>query len=121
MTAYGSECTVRRVTASGKPPDLSACCPRVAAGNCHTHRTARTCRSTPKPAVLSNVLDYGVGRGLDVNPLPRAGKMWTSPRTTEGAVDPQVVLNTRDSRRLRGWLQQAVQDRSVPSPAPAEQ
>jgi hypothetical protein len=40
-----------------------------------------------KRAVLSNVLDYGIGRGLDANPLPQAAKMWTPPRTIEGVVD----------------------------------
>jgi len=44
-----------------------------------------------KRAVLSNVLDYAVGRGLDANPLPRAAGMWNSPKTTEGVVDPQVA------------------------------
>jgi integrase len=53
-----------------------------------------------KRAVLSNVLDYGVGRGLDANPLPLAAKMWTPPRTTEGVVDPQVVVNHRQAREL---------------------
>jgi integrase len=53
-----------------------------------------------KRAVLSNVLDYGVGRGLDANPLPLAAKMWTSPRTTEGAVDPRVVVNRRQAEEL---------------------
>ncbi len=53
-----------------------------------------------KRAVLSNVLDYAVGRGLDVNPLPRAAKMWTKPKTTEGVVDPQVVVNRRQAEGL---------------------
>ena len=41
-----------------------------------------------KRATLSNILDYGVGRGLDANPLPVAAKMWNQPKTTEGVVDP---------------------------------
>jgi len=53
-----------------------------------------------KRAVLSNVLDYAVGRGLDVNPLPRAAKMWTKPKTAEGVVDPQVVVNRRQAEEL---------------------
>ncbi|HLM88460.1 MAG TPA: hypothetical protein VK284_05440 [Streptosporangiaceae bacterium] len=53
-----------------------------------------------KRAVLSNVLDYGVGRGLDANPLPQAAKMWTPPRTTEGVVDPRVVVNRRQAEEL---------------------
>jgi integrase len=53
-----------------------------------------------KRAVLSNVLDYGVGRGLDANPLPAAAKMWTQPKTTEGIVDPRVVVNHRQAERL---------------------
>lgn len=53
-----------------------------------------------KRAVLSNVLDYAVGRGLDVNPLPKAAKMWNSPKTTEGVVDPQVVVNRRQAEEL---------------------
>jgi integrase len=53
-----------------------------------------------KRAVLSNALDYAVGRGLDANPLPRAAKMWTRPRTTEGVVDPQVVVNRRQAEDL---------------------
>jgi integrase len=53
-----------------------------------------------KRAVLSNVLDYGVGRGLDANPLPLAAKMWIQPRTTEGVVDPRVVVNRRQADEL---------------------
>jgi integrase len=53
-----------------------------------------------KRAVLSNVLDYGVGRGLDANPLPAAAKVWTPPKTTEGAVDPRVVVNRRQAEEL---------------------
>jgi integrase len=53
-----------------------------------------------KRAVLSNVLDYGVGRGLDANPLPAAAKMWTPPKTTEGMVDPRVVVNRRQAEEL---------------------
>jgi integrase len=53
-----------------------------------------------KRAVLSNVLDYGVGRGLNTNPLPAAAKMWTAPKTTEGAVDPRVVVNRRQAEQL---------------------
>ncbi|MGA2826544.1 MAG: hypothetical protein ABSF03_10515, partial [Streptosporangiaceae bacterium] len=40
-----------------------------------------------KRAVLGNVLDYAVGRGLDINALPQATKMRTKPKTTEGVVD----------------------------------
>jgi hypothetical protein len=46
------------------------------------------------------VLSYAVGRGLDVNPLPRAAKMWTKPKTTEGIVDPRVVVNRRQADEL---------------------
>ncbi len=53
-----------------------------------------------KRAVLSNVLDYAIGRGLDVNPLPRAVKMAPRPKTTEGVVDPQVVINRRQADEL---------------------
>jgi integrase len=53
-----------------------------------------------KRAVLSNILDYGVGRGLDANPLPAAAKMWTQPKTTEGVVDPRVVVNRRQAEAL---------------------
>ena len=53
-----------------------------------------------KRAVLSNVLDYAIGRGLEINPLPRAAKMWTKPKTTEGVVDPRVVINRRQADRL---------------------
>ena len=53
-----------------------------------------------KRAVLNNVLDYAVGRGLEVNPLPRAAKMWTKPKTTEGVVDPRVVVNRRQADEL---------------------
>ena len=53
-----------------------------------------------KRAVLSNVLDYGVGRGLDANPLPAAAKVWTPPKTTEGVVDPRVVVNRRQAEEL---------------------
>jgi len=53
-----------------------------------------------KRAVLSNVLDYAVGRGLEVNPLPQAAKMWTKPKTTEGVVDPRVVINRRQAGEL---------------------
>jgi hypothetical protein len=45
-------------------------------------------------------LDYGVGRGLDANPLPAAAKMWAPPKTTEGAVDPRVVVNRRQAEEL---------------------
>jgi integrase len=45
-------------------------------------------------------LDYAVGRGLEVNPLPRAAKMWTKPKTTEGVVDPRVVINRRQADEL---------------------
>jgi hypothetical protein len=48
-----------------------------------------------KRAALSNVLDYGIGRGLETNPLPAAAKMWNQPKTTEGVVDPRVVVNRR--------------------------
>ena len=53
-----------------------------------------------KRAVLSNVLDYGVGRGLTANPLPAAAKVWTPPKTTEGMVDPRVVVNRRQVEEL---------------------
>jgi len=53
-----------------------------------------------KRAVLSNVLDYGVGRGLNANPLPTAAKMWNQPKTTEGTVDPRVVVNRRQAEAL---------------------
>jgi integrase len=53
-----------------------------------------------KRAVLSNILDYGIGRGLDANPLPVAAKMWTQPKTTEGVVDPRVVVNWRQAEAL---------------------
>jgi integrase len=53
-----------------------------------------------KRAVLSNVLDYGIGRGLDTNPLPAAAKMWNQPKTTEGMVDPRVVVNRRQAEAL---------------------
>ncbi len=53
-----------------------------------------------KRAVLSNVLDYAVGRGLEINPLPRAARMWTKPKTTEGVVDPRVVINRRQADGL---------------------
>ena len=53
-----------------------------------------------KRAVLSNVLDYAVGRGLDTNPLPRVAGMVNSPKTTEGVVDPQVVVNRRQAEEL---------------------
>ena len=50
--------------------------------------------------MLSNVLDYAVGRGLDANPLPRVTGMWNSPKTTEGVVDPQVVVNRSQAEEL---------------------
>jgi integrase len=53
-----------------------------------------------KRAVLSNVLDYGVGRGLAASPLPAAAKVWTAPKTTEGAVDPRVVVNRHQAEQL---------------------
>jgi integrase len=53
-----------------------------------------------KRAVLSNVLDYGVGRGLNTSPLPAAAKVWTPPKTTEGMVDPRVVVNRRQAEEL---------------------
>jgi hypothetical protein len=53
-----------------------------------------------KRAVLSNVLDYGVGRGLNANPLPGGAKVWTPPKTTEGVVDPRVVVNRRQAEEL---------------------
>jgi integrase len=53
-----------------------------------------------KRAVLSNVLDYAVGRGLEVNPLPKAAKMQPKPKSTEGVVDPQVVVNRRQAEEL---------------------
>jgi integrase len=53
-----------------------------------------------KRAALSKVLDYGIGRGLDANPLPAAAKAWTQPKTTEGVVDPRVVVNRRQAEEL---------------------
>jgi integrase len=53
-----------------------------------------------KRAVLSNVLDYGIGRGLETNPLPAAARMWNQPKTTEGAVDPRIVVNHRQAEAL---------------------
>jgi integrase len=53
-----------------------------------------------KRAVLINVLEYGVGRGLNANPLPAAAKVWTPPKTTEGMVDPRVVVNRRQAEEL---------------------
>ncbi len=53
-----------------------------------------------KRAVLSNVLDYGVGRGLNTNPLPAAAKVWAPPKTTEGMVDPRVVVSRRQAEEL---------------------
>ncbi len=53
-----------------------------------------------KRAALSNVLDYGIGRGLETNPLPAAAKMWNQPKTTEGMVDPRVVVNRRQAEAL---------------------
>jgi len=52
-----------------------------------------------KRAVLHNVLEHAVGRGLDVNPLPAAAKLWTQPTTT-GTVDPQVVVNRSQADAL---------------------
>jgi integrase len=53
-----------------------------------------------KRAVLSNVLDYGVGRGLNASPLAAAAKVWTSPKTTEGTVDPRVVVSRHQAEEL---------------------
>ncbi len=53
-----------------------------------------------KRAVLSTVLDYGVGRGLDINPLPAAATAWTPPKTTEGVIDPRVVVSRRQAEEL---------------------
>lgn len=44
-----------------------------------------------KHAVLSNVLDFGIGRGLTINLLP-ANKVWMPPKATQ-EVDPRVVVN----------------------------
>ena len=52
-----------------------------------------------KRAVLHNVLEHAVGRGLAANPLPDAAKKWTAPRKTE-VVDPQVVVNRRQADAL---------------------
>lgn len=52
-----------------------------------------------KHAVLSNVLDFGIGRGLDVNPLPAVKKAWTLPEVTQ-TVDPRVVVNNSQARHL---------------------
>lgn len=53
-----------------------------------------------KRAVLSNVLEFGVGRGLDANPLPQAVKVWNPPETSGGVVDPQVVVNRKQAEQL---------------------
>lgn len=53
-----------------------------------------------KRAVLSNVLDYAVGRGLEANPLATTAKVWTAPKTTGGVVDPRVVVNRRQAEQL---------------------
>ena len=53
-----------------------------------------------KRAVLSNVLDYGVGHGLATSPPPAAAKVWAPPKTTEGAVDPRVVVKRRQADEL---------------------
>jgi integrase len=53
-----------------------------------------------KRAALSNVLGYGIGRGLETNPLPAAAKMWNQPKTTEGMVDPRVAVNRRQAEAL---------------------
>jgi integrase len=53
-----------------------------------------------KRAALSNVLEFGVGRGLDVNPLPQAVKVWNPPETTDSVVDPQVVVNRQQAEQL---------------------
>ena len=52
-----------------------------------------------KRAVLHNLLEHAVGRGLAVNPLPDAAKKWTRVKTTE-VVDPQVVVNRRQAEAL---------------------
>jgi len=52
-----------------------------------------------KRAVLNNVLEHVVGRGLMTNPLPDAAKKWQAPQTTE-VVDPQVVVNQRQAEAL---------------------
>lgn len=52
-----------------------------------------------KRAVLSNVLDFAIGRGLEANPMPAAAKVWKPPRATE-MVDPRVVVNHRQAEEL---------------------
>lgn len=52
-----------------------------------------------KRAVLFNVLEHALGRGLEVNPLPQAAKLWSSPKTVE-TVDPQVVVNRKQADAL---------------------
>ena len=52
-----------------------------------------------KRAVLSNVLEHGVGEFLDGNPLPAAVKQWNPPRNSE-EVDPRVVVNPRQAAAL---------------------
>lgn len=53
-----------------------------------------------KRAVLSTVQDYGIGRGLETNPIPAAARMWNQPKTTEDAVDPRIVVNRRQAEAL---------------------
>jgi integrase len=52
-----------------------------------------------KRAVFYNVLEHAVGRGLEVNPLPQAVKLWSPPRTVE-TVDPRVVINRSQAEVL---------------------
>jgi integrase len=52
-----------------------------------------------KRAVLHNLLEHAVGRGLATNPLPAAAMKWTRVKTTE-VVDPQVVVNRRQADAL---------------------
>jgi integrase len=52
-----------------------------------------------KRAVLYNVLEHAVGRGLEVNPLPQAAKLWSPPKTVE-TVDPRVVINRLQADEL---------------------
>jgi integrase len=52
-----------------------------------------------KRAVFYNVLEHAVGRGLEVNPLPQAAKLWSPPKTVE-TVDPRVVINRSQAEAL---------------------
>ncbi|MDA2804578.1 tyrosine-type recombinase/integrase [Nocardiopsis suaedae] len=58
-----------------------------------------------KRAVLSNVLEFGVGEFLDGNPLPAASKKWNPPKAVE-EVDPRVVINPEQAVALLDALRQ---------------